>query len=150
MGCCPCAQRPQRPAAVAVFGFSPVPVLSTNLVVGSAPSDRAGSAAALSETGGELGAALGVAVMGSIVIAVYRSGVAGDLPPGVAPETGDSLNAALAVADRLPPALAAQVVDAARTAFTQGLNAVAVVGIALLVALAGPALATLRERAPSH
>jgi DHA2 family multidrug resistance protein-like MFS transporter len=58
-------------AAVAVLGATPTGVLGTDLVVGSVPPERAGSAAAVSETAGELGAALSVATAGTTVAAVY-------------------------------------------------------------------------------
>ena len=53
-------------------------------IVGAAPPERAGSASAISETGAELGGALGVAVLGSIGTAIYRGGVA-DAVPGDVP-----------------------------------------------------------------
>ncbi|OYW97565.1 MAG: MFS transporter, partial [Bosea sp. 32-68-6] len=49
------------------LGFTPVVALTTELVVGSAPPERAGSAAAISETSLEFGGAVGIAVLGSIV-----------------------------------------------------------------------------------
>lgn len=52
-----------------VAGLAPLGVLTTDLVVGSAPDERAGAAAALSETSGELGVGLGVAIAGSAVLA---------------------------------------------------------------------------------
>ncbi|MDO0939342.1 MFS transporter [Streptomyces sp. DG2A-72] len=57
---------------IAFLGFGPMMVLGTDLIVGSAPPERAGSASALSETGSELGIALGVALLGSLGAAVQR------------------------------------------------------------------------------
>jgi DHA2 family multidrug resistance protein-like MFS transporter len=51
------------------WGAGPLVTLGTNLVIGSAPPERAGSAAALSQTGNELGFAVGVAVVGSLAVA---------------------------------------------------------------------------------
>ncbi|HKX46397.1 MAG TPA: MFS transporter, partial [Planctomycetota bacterium] len=62
------------------LGLAPVFTLATDLVVGSVPPERAGTAAALSETSSELGGALGIAVLGSIGVAVYRSGMSRGLP----------------------------------------------------------------------
>ena len=45
-------------------------VSGTDLIVGSAPPERAGAAAAISETSSEFGGALGIAVLGSVVTAV--------------------------------------------------------------------------------
>ena len=57
--------------------------LVTNLILGSAPPEKAGSAAAMSETGGEFGVALGIATLGSIATAVYRNRIADVIPPDV-------------------------------------------------------------------
>ena len=60
-------------SVVMAFGAAQVITLGTDLVVGSAPPERAGAASAISETGLELGGALGIALLGSIGTAVYRS-----------------------------------------------------------------------------
>ena len=67
---------PWTVAGMIVFsvGLAPVYTLSTNLVVSSVQSSRAGMAAAVTETGAELGGALGIAVLGSIGVAAYRHG----------------------------------------------------------------------------
>src|SRR5699024_5586600 len=61
-------------------GIAPMMTLATDVVVGSAPPNRSGAASALSETAAELGAALGIAVLGSIGTALYRSRVLDGLP----------------------------------------------------------------------
>lgn len=48
------------------LAISPVVTLATNLVVGSAPPERAGAASAISETSAEFGGALSIAILGSI------------------------------------------------------------------------------------
>jgi DHA2 family multidrug resistance protein-like MFS transporter len=68
---------------ITVFGLSPMGVLTTDMVVGSAPAEKAGSAAALSETSGELGVGLGVALMGTVATAVYRAQLDGTVPATV-------------------------------------------------------------------
>jgi MFS transporter, DHA2 family, multidrug resistance protein len=72
-------------AASVVFslGEAPVFTLATDLIVGTAPEERAGTAAAVSETSSELGGALGIAILGTIGAAVYRSQVA--VPASVPP-----------------------------------------------------------------
>src|SRR5262245_31669049 len=54
------------------LGLAPVFTATTDLIVSSAPPERAGAASGISETGAELGGALGIAVLGSIGVAVYR------------------------------------------------------------------------------
>jgi DHA2 family multidrug resistance protein-like MFS transporter len=113
---------------------------ATGLVVGAAPPQRAGTAAAISQTGWEFGGALGIAVLGSIGVAVYRGGMADGVPAGVAPEAAaaarDTLGGAVGVAARLPGDLGAALLDAARAAFTQGLHAAAAVSVAVAIGLA--------------
>ncbi|HTE60037.1 MAG TPA: MFS transporter, partial [Solirubrobacteraceae bacterium] len=66
------------------LGVGLVMTLSTDVIVAAAPPERAGGASALSETGTELGGALGIALLGSLGTAVYRSQVADAVPAGEA------------------------------------------------------------------
>ncbi|WP_283137644.1 MFS transporter [Rhizohabitans arisaemae] len=132
-------------------GVAPASTLSTDLIVGSAPPERAGAASAISETAGELGNALGIAVLGSLGVAVYRTTMAGAVPPAVAPEAADaardSLNGAIGAAAGLPPGAAAELLDDARTAFTAGFQLSAVAGaVATLTAAIIAALLLRRVR----
>ena len=54
------------------LGVASVVTLGTEVIVSAAPADRAGAAGALSESGAEIGGALGVAILGSVATAVYR------------------------------------------------------------------------------
>jgi MFS transporter, DHA2 family, multidrug resistance protein len=131
------------------LGVSPVIVLATDLVVGSAPVERAGSASAISETSSELGGALGIAILGSIGTAVYRRAMADAVPAGVPPEAAEAaratLGGALAVAAGLPAQLGAGLLGSAREAFTQGLQLTAVICAAVVLATAVPAALLLRR-----
>ncbi|MFI6291759.1 MFS transporter [Nonomuraea sp. NPDC050790] len=123
-------------------GSGPVSALSTDLIVGAAPPEKAGAASALGETSGELGLALGVAVLGSVGTAVYRGG----LPPsvdGVPVSEGvrESLAAAVAGSDG-----SERVLGMAREAFTGGLTTVAGIGAVLMAGAAVLALVTQRRR----
>jgi MFS transporter, DHA2 family, multidrug resistance protein len=125
------------------LGVSPVVTLATDLIVGAAPPERAGVASGLSETGTELGGALGIALLGSITAAVYRSHLA-SAPGGARPQT---LSDAAQAAATLPHQLGAPLLDAAQVAFTQGFHLAALAGIALAVLLATFAATVLREPA---
>ncbi len=57
------------------FGCSPVLLFTTNMIVNSSPSEKAGTAAALSETGNELGGALGIALLGSYGTYLFKNSV---------------------------------------------------------------------------
>nr|WP_245951222.1 MFS transporter [Phytoactinopolyspora halophila] len=138
---------------VASLGLGPLAMLGTYLVVGSAPPERAGSASSMSETSGELGIAMGVAVLGSVGTAVYRGqstdGVTADVPADALEAARDTLASAVAAADHLPDVLATDVLESAREAFTNGLNVIAGVGAAAALAFAVVALSVLRQVPPS-
>jgi DHA2 family multidrug resistance protein-like MFS transporter len=129
-------------AGTVVFslGLGPVFILATDLIVGTAPAERAGAASAISETGAELGGALGIALLGSIGTAVYRTAVTEALPaevPAAAAEAArDTLGGALAVAAELPGDVGRGLAGAALDAFSQGLHITATVGAAIAVGIA--------------
>jgi DHA2 family multidrug resistance protein-like MFS transporter len=114
------------------IGLAPVFTLTTDLIVGAAPPERAGAASAISETGAEFGGALGIAILGSISTAVYRHELTASVPAGVpAAEAGaarETLGGAVAAADRLADPLGAALLEAAREAFLQGFQLTAAVG----------------------
>jgi MFS transporter, DHA2 family, multidrug resistance protein len=130
------------------LGMAPLFTLAADLALGSAPPERAGAASGISETSSELGGALGLALMGTIGTAVYRNETAEAFPEGVAGEANDTLAGAIAVADRLPQALAAEVLEPAREAFVQGLQVAATVsGVLVAAAAVMVARLLLRSRA---
>jgi DHA2 family multidrug resistance protein-like MFS transporter len=135
-------------SVVISLALSPVFTLTTELIVGSAPPERAGSASGISETSFELGGALGIAVLGSIGTAVYRSGVAGGLPSGVPAEAAatarDTLGGAVAVAQQLPDAIRPALLDVARDSFVQGLHLAAAIAAVIAIAGAFAAMTLLR------
>jgi MFS transporter, DHA2 family, multidrug resistance protein len=55
------------------LGLAPVFASMTEIIVSAAPPDRAGIAAGLSETSSELGGALGIAMLGSLALAVFQA-----------------------------------------------------------------------------
>jgi DHA2 family multidrug resistance protein-like MFS transporter len=124
-------------SVVISLGLAPVFGLTTEMIVGSAPAEKAGAASGISETGAELGGALGIAVLGTIGVAIYRSSLADELPAEVpssaAAAARDTLGAAVTAAERLPDVLGTVVVDVARDAFVQGMQLTS--GIAALVAV---------------
>lgn len=134
------------------LGLGPVVTLTTDLIVGSAPPEKAGAASAISETASEFGGAVGIAVLGSIVTASYRGSMATTVPAGVpdvaAAAARDTLGAAVAVAGSLPDQLAGQLVAAARLAFTQSLETMAVIAALVSLGAAVLALVLLRRGRP--
>ncbi|HME91516.1 MAG TPA: MFS transporter, partial [Myxococcaceae bacterium] len=136
------------------LGLAPVFTLTNDLIIGSAPPERAGAAAALSETGSELGGALGIAILGSIGTAVYRSEVARAAPRGIPTDlmdaARDTLGAALAVADKLPGQFQAELVHAAREAFSSSFRLTSVIAVVIVIGMSiMVALLLKRARASS-
>jgi EmrB/QacA subfamily drug resistance transporter len=122
---------------------------TTSLVMGSLPRAKAGVASAVQNTSRQLGAALGVALVGSLVAARYTAEVVRTLG-GEVGEVGRSLGAALAVADELGGAEGAEVAGAARDAFVDALH-VGVAACAFLAFAGSLAMALwLPSRAPEE
>jgi DHA2 family multidrug resistance protein-like MFS transporter len=125
---------------VVSLGLAPVFTATTDLIVGSAPPERAGAASGISETGAELGGALGIAILGSIGMAVYRGALADTLPAGVpgqaAAAARDTLGGAVSVAAQLPGEVGAALLGAARTAFTDGLQLTAALSAVIAAIIA--------------
>ncbi|MGH2401550.1 MAG: MFS transporter [Candidatus Limnocylindria bacterium] len=136
-------------SVVISIGLAPVFGLTTELIVGSAPPERAGAASGISETGAELGGALGIAILGTIGVAIYRGEVADRLPSTVPAEAEaiarDTLGSAIAVAGQLPAELGTLVASAAREAFVQGMQLTSGIAAILAVGLAALAIVTLRS-----
>ncbi|HSJ28734.1 MAG TPA: MFS transporter [Acidimicrobiia bacterium] len=135
------------------LALAPVFNLTTEMIVGSAPPEKAGAASGISETGAEFGGALGLAILGSIGTAVYRAEVAGGLPAGIparaAEATRDTLGGAAAVAEQISGELGATLLQVAQDAFTQGLRLTAAISAAIAIAVAIPAMILLRNVPPS-
>ena len=129
---------------VLAVGLAPVFTLATDVVVGAAPEEGAGAASAISETAAELGGALGIALLGSIGSAVYRSQV-----PDALPAHG-TLGGAVQSASRLPAQVGTPLLDAAREAFTHGLQVTAGVCVAILLLGAAVTAFLLRHPAPEQ
>ncbi|MEU6091134.1 MFS transporter [Streptomyces sp. NPDC047085] len=107
--------------------------VTADVILSSVPRDQAGAASAVSETAYELGAALGIALLGSIVTGVYR-GFTG--PAGTPVAAHESLGAAVEASRSMPPHTAETLLEAARTSFVHGLQLASGAGAAVLLATA--------------
>ena len=134
---------------VIALGVAPAVTLGTDLILGCVPPERAGVASGISETGAELGGALGIALLGSIGIAVYRNELTDAVPAGVpgakADVARDTLGGAREAVEELPDGRGAELLEAAQDAFTQGMQVAAVTGTAIAVATAAVAALFLRS-----
>ncbi|WP_018183371.1 MFS transporter [Kaistia granuli] len=134
------------------IGGTPLVTLSSGIVVGSAPPEKAGSAAAMSETSAELGFALGIATLGSLATTVYRHQIGDQLPLALPPEAiaaaRDTLAGAIVAASQLEATVAGPLLAAAREAFLSAMHMVALFSAVLVVGLAAFNLVLLRHVRP--
>jgi predicted MFS family arabinose efflux permease len=119
-----------------------LPTLSTGIVL-SLPMDKAGVGSAVNDTTREVGGAVGIAVVGSILATQYRSGIKPQLatvPPDVAAIARDGVSALSEFAKAAPdtPQLRS-LVDVARSSFVEGMQAglrvSAVIALAIAIAV---------------
>jgi DHA2 family multidrug resistance protein-like MFS transporter len=116
--------------AIVGFGAGLAMTLTTDAVVSSAPRQRAGAASSIAETAYELGAALGIAILGSAQTALYRM----NLPPMGSEHEGDvreSLATAMSSLDLADPAVQS-VIGQAQHAFTTAMQWTSVAAAVLL------------------
>ncbi|MHC3815995.1 MFS transporter [Streptomyces sp. DT9] len=134
-------------AASAVYagGLVAAMTLANELALGAAPPERAGSAAAVLESGQELGGALGMALLGSLGAVVYGRDMT-DAAPGAPDAARETLGGAVAVARELPARGQDALLSAASKAFTHGLN-MAAAGAAAAMVLAALVSVVLLRRA---
>jgi DHA2 family multidrug resistance protein-like MFS transporter len=134
------------------LGLAPVFGLTTELIVGSAPPEQAGAASGISETGIELGGALGISILGSIGVVIYRREITTELPSGVpggiVDVARDTLGGAVGAAAQLPGELGASLLAVARGAFVDGMQVAAAICAVLAVGVAILAVTTLRGVRP--
>ena len=103
----------------------------TSLIMSSVPLGRAGVGSAMNDTTRELGGALGVAVLGSIVSSKYASGVAADLaglPDAARAVAETGLSGALQVGAQVGGEQGQALIATARNAFVDGLGTAAIMG----------------------
>jgi len=131
------------------LGMAPVFTMTTDLIIGTAPAERAGAASAISETSAELGGALGIALFGSIGVAMYRMAMAERIPATLSPDDAESaratLGGALAAAGQLPGVDGAVLIDAGRSAFISALQLCAAISVVGSLVLAVFVAVTLRH-----
>jgi len=107
--------------------------LTNDAILASVPPERAGAASGISETAYELGASLGVAILGSVLAAVYRTRLElpAGLDPAVADQARETLGGAVSAADGLPADQADALLEAAKAAFAHGVDLTSAIGAVL-------------------
>lgn len=136
---------------VLCLGVGAAETISNDLILGSVPAAKSGAAAAISETGYEVGSLLGTAVLGSILTASYQhnlrlpAGTAGTAPAEATARAGETLAGATELAQTLPGPAAEAVMAAARAAFDSGVHVTAAIALALMAGTAVLAAVVLRR-----
>ena len=124
-------------------GMANVMPPATESVMSSLPREKAGVGSAVSNTIRQIGGALGVAVLGSLLAAVYRDEISGAveaLPAGARDAAAESISGAYGVAAQLGPA-AGPLMEAANASFVSAMHwaaggsaVIAVIGIGVVLA----------------
>jgi hypothetical protein len=128
---------------------------STESVMGSVPTELAGVGSATNSTALQIGGALGVAVLGSLLNTHYRSLMLGvvthvGLPPAIASVSRGSLAGAFAAAHYLPANLAAHLAEGARSSFVSAMDFSFDVGAVIVAMAALSVVISLPSRADAH
>ena len=135
------------------LGLAPVFTLATDLIIGTVAPERAGAAAGISETSSEFGGALGIAVLGSVVTALYRgameAGIPDGVPAGSATAARDTLGGAVAEAIALGGPAGEALLVAARDAYALSFQVAAVICAVVALAAAVVASVVLRDIRPA-
>jgi DHA2 family integral membrane protein (MFS transporter) len=124
-------------------GMAHIMTPASVVIMQALPREKAGSASALSNTFRQVGGALGIAVLGSVLSAAYRSGIEDKLtllPAGVRHTAGESIEATLGVAAKLGPR-GEPLVTAAHDSFLHAMHITALCGAG--VALIGVVVVAL-------
>ncbi|MEY9870762.1 EmrB/QacA subfamily drug resistance transporter [Streptacidiphilus sp. MAP12-33] len=131
---------------VSGLGIGLVFGISGDTMLASAPKERAGAASAVESTATELGGALGIAVLGSLLTAVYRHRLT--LPAGLSEQAAsaahESVGGAVAVAPGLPAPVGHALTTVAQQAYVDGFHAVVAAGGVVLLLGAGLVVRRLR------
>jgi MFS transporter, DHA2 family, integral membrane protein len=120
------------------MGFAMAP--ASTAIVSSLPLSKAGVASAVNDVTREVGGALGIAVLGTVLTSRFTSLMDGRIP-AAAPDTvrtgaRSSISAAIAIADKVPPQFADALRDGARASFTDAMNTAFVISAVLLFVMA--------------
>lgn len=136
---------------VLALGVGSAETISNDLILGAVPAEKSGAAAAISETGYEVGSLLGTAILGSILTASYQQHlalpetVAQAVPAESADQARETLAGAMELAGSLPAPLAEGLTAAARAAFDSGVHITAAIALVLMAGASVLAAVVLRR-----
>ncbi|MBT2547540.1 MFS transporter [Arthrobacter sp. ISL-65] len=136
---------------ILALGVGSAETISNDLILGAVPAEKSGAAAAISETGYEVGSLLGTAVLGSILTASYQQhlalpeAVAETVPAASADQARETLAGAVELAGSLPAPVAEGLTAAARAAFDSGVHITAAIALVLMAGASVLAAVVLRR-----
>ena len=136
---------------ILALGVGSAETISNDLILGAVPAEKSGAAAAISETGYEVGSLLGTAILGSILTASYQQHlvlpetVAQTVPAESADQARETLAGAVELAGSLPAPLAEGLTAAARAAFDSGVHITATIALVLMAGASVLAAVVLRR-----
>lgn len=121
---------------VGAFGMGLSMAPASTAIVSSLPMSKAGVASAVNDVTREIGGALGIAVLGTILTSRFTALMDDRLPAGVPDDVRvgarSSINAAMVIADNVPQEFSGPLREAARSAFTDAFNTAFIVSAVLL------------------
>ncbi|UYM06890.1 MFS transporter [Solicola gregarius] len=134
-------------AFVAVgVGIGLAETLTNDIIISTAPAEKSGAASAISETAYEIGSVLGTAVLGSVLMATYRSGM--DVPTGMSAADTDAATETLGGAVEVANGLGSTgdaLLRSAHLAFDHGVQVTCALGILIALGAAAVSALTLRN-----
>jgi len=136
------------------IGFGFIFTLTSDMIITTAPPERAGAASAISETSNELGGSLGIAILGSIGLALYRRQIANSVPANMPADAikaaQETLGGALLAAQKLSGDLGTTLANISRASFSHSLQVMSVIGFVVVIGLGILALVALRNVQAHH
>ena len=124
---------------ISVFGASPISILGTGIIIGSAPPEKAGTVGSIAETSNQLGVALGIAILGSIGAWTYRTQIVKHFPGSFTNQSivsiGESITGAISVANALDASNKVSLLLYAKQSFVTGFHLVAAIGAIVFLGL---------------
>lgn len=134
------------------LGLAPVFTIANEMIISAAPPERAGAASAIAETASEFCGAVGIAVFGSIGLALYRHSLAASMPDAASADAASAamatLGGAVAAAHALPGPTGDALLAASRAAFGDALQLTAILGALVLLLASVLSARILRPASP--
>ena len=128
-------------------GSGPIAGLGAAMIMQSAPTERAGTAASVNESAGEFGIAMGIAILGVVGTGIYqaRMVVGPGVPAAIAAQAKESIVGALTAAGNLPARVSNGLLANAYQALTAGMHGASMISGIICLGAAVLAAITLRS-----